>query len=68
MRLIFWMSLSACIFLSTAWIIAYNKFNDKSKEDPQELFEEDEMNQNMEGLMKLEIRRRMALTSGSISF
>lgn len=58
MRLIFWWSIFACIFMGLAWIIAYNKYKSGSK-DEQDLIEDD-MGQNMGDLMKLEILRRMA--------
>lgn len=66
MRLIFWNSIFAVIFLSIAWIIAYSKYHE-NKDDMEQL-EEEEMNKNMDRLMKLEIRRRMALRHGSINF
>jgi hypothetical protein len=58
MRLIFWWSIFACIFMSLAWIVAYKKYKDGNQEE-QDLVD-DEMNQDMADLMKLEIRRRMA--------
>jgi F0F1-type ATP synthase membrane subunit b/b' len=58
MRLIFWWSIFACIFMSVAWIFAYKKYKGGIKEE-QDLIEE-EMNQNMGDLMRLEIMRRMA--------
>jgi hypothetical protein len=61
MRLIFWWVIFAVIFLTLAWIIAYNKYKSGDKEE-QDLIE-DEMNQNMGDLMKLEIMRRMAQSS-----
>lgn len=59
MRLIFWWSIFACIFMSMAWIVAYRKYKDGSAKDEQDLID-DEMNQNMGDLMKVEIMRRMA--------
>ena len=59
MRLIFWWVIFAVIFLSSAWIIAYKKFKSGQDKEEQDLIEE-EMNQNMGDLMKLEIMRRMA--------
>lgn len=58
MRVIFWWAIFACIFMILAWIVAYNKFK-KGYNDEQDLIE-DEMNQNMGDLIKLEIMRRMA--------
>ena len=58
MRLIFWWAIFAVIFMGLAWIVAYNKFKSGNK-DEQDLIE-DEMNQNMGDLLKLEIMRRMA--------
>jgi hypothetical protein len=62
MRLIFWWSIFASIFMSLALIFAYNKYKTGNKEE-QDLME-DEMNQNMEELMKIEIMRRMAQSAG----
>jgi hypothetical protein len=58
MRLIFWWAIFAVIFMGFAWIVAYNKYKSGNKEE-QDLIE-DEMNQNMGDLLKLEIMRRMA--------
>ena len=58
MRLIFWWAIFAVIFMGLAWIVAYNKFK-KGYTEEQDLIE-DEMNQNMGDLVKLEIMRRMA--------
>lgn len=58
MRLIFWWAIFAVIFMSFAWIFAYRKYKSANKED-QDLID-DEMNQNIGELMKLEIMRRMA--------
>jgi hypothetical protein len=44
--------------MGLAWIFAYKKYKTGNKEE-QELME-DEMNQNMGDLIKLEIMRRMA--------
>lgn len=61
MRLIFWWSIFAVIFMSLAWIIAYKKYN-RGDKDEQDLIEDD-ITQNMEEVMKFEIRRRMAQAS-----
>ena len=58
MRLIFWWCIFAVIFMSLAWVFAYKRYKDGTKEE-NDLMEE-EMNQNMDHLMKLEIMRRMA--------
>jgi hypothetical protein len=58
MRLIFWWSIFAVIFLSFAWFFAYRRYKVGNK-DEKDLME-DEMNQNLDDLMKLEIMRRMA--------
>lgn len=58
MRLIFWWSIFAVIFLSSAYFIAYSKYKD-APQDEEELMEE-EMQNYMSALMKVEIRRRMA--------
>jgi hypothetical protein len=58
MRLIFWWAIFASVFMGLAWIFAYKKYKTGNKEE-QELME-DEMNQNMGDLIKLEIMRRMA--------
>lgn len=58
MRLIFWWAIFASVFMGLAWIFAYKKYITGNKEE-QELME-DEMNQNMGDLIKLEIMRRMA--------
>ena len=50
MRLIFWWSIFAVIFLGSAFIIAYNKYkNVKSEKDEHNLFEN--MSQNMVDLV-----------------
>ena len=61
MRVIFWWAIFAVIFMGLAWIFAYNKFKHGDKEE-QDLIQE-EMNQYMTDLMKIEIRRRMAQIS-----
>jgi hypothetical protein len=58
MRVIFWWSIFAVIFMSGAWIVAYKKYK-RGVKDEEDLME-DEMNQDMADLIKLEIRRRMA--------
>jgi len=58
MRVIFWWSIFAVIFMSGAWIFAYKKYKSGAK-DEEDLIEE-EMNQNMGDLIKLEIMRRLA--------
>jgi len=47
--------------MSLAWFVAYNKYKTGNK-DEDDLMEE-EMNQDMGDLIKLEIRRRMAQNS-----
>jgi hypothetical protein len=58
MRLIFWWSIFSAIFMGGAWIVAYNKYKSGVKDDDELM--EDEMNQDMGDLIKLEINRRMA--------
>jgi hypothetical protein len=62
MRVIFWWAIFAVIFMGFAWIFAYRKHQQANKED-QDLME-DEMNENIAELMKLEIMRRMAHNTG----
>jgi hypothetical protein len=62
MRVIFWWAIFAVIFMGFAWIIAYRKHKSANKED-QDLMEDD-MNENIAELIKLEIRRRMAHNTG----
>ena len=59
MRLIFWWAIFGVIFMGSAWIFAYRKYKTGNKDEIDLM--EDEMNQNMNDLMKIEIRRRMAL-------
>lgn len=59
MRVIFWWSIFASIFMSLAWIIAIRKYKKNSNEE-NNLVLETEMDANIEDLMKLEINRRMA--------
>jgi hypothetical protein len=59
MRFIFWWAIFGVIFMGCAWIVAYRKYK-RGHKDEVDLFE-NEMNQNMDDLMKLEIMRRMAL-------
>lgn len=59
MRVIFWWSIFASIFMSLAWIIALRKYKKNSGED-NNLVMETETDFNIEDLMKLEINRRMA--------
>jgi len=59
MRVIFWWSIFASIFMSLAWIIALRKYKKNSSED-NNLVMETETDFNIEELMKLEINRRMA--------
>lgn len=59
MRFIFWWAIFGVIFMGGAWIVAYRKYK-RGHKDETDLIE-DEMNQNMDDLMKLEIMRRMAL-------
>lgn len=51
MRLIFWWSIFACIFMSFAWIVAYNRYKEGYEKENKELVEED-MNQNMVELVR----------------
>jgi hypothetical protein len=59
MRLIFWWSIFASIFMSLAWIIAIKKYK-KMKSDENNLVDNSDMDQNFDDLMMLEINRRMA--------
>jgi len=59
MRLILWWAIFGVIFMGGAWIFAYRKYKNRNKEDIDLI--QDEMNQNINDLMKLEIMRRMAL-------
>lgn len=59
MRVIFWWSIFASIFMSLAWIIAIRKFKKNSNEENNLVLDTD-MDVNIEDLMKLEINRRMA--------
>ena len=59
MRVIFWWSIFASIFMSLAWWIAIRKYKEK-KSDENNLVPESEMDQNFDDLMMVEINRRMA--------
>lgn len=59
MRVIFWWSIFASIFMSLAWLIAIRKYKQSSGEDSNLVLESD-IDQNIEDLMKIEINRRMA--------
>lgn len=59
MRLIFWWSIFASIFMSLAWMIAIKKYKAK-KTDENNLVSDSEMDQNFDNLMMVEINRRMA--------
>ena len=59
MRLIFWWSIFASLFMSLAWMIALRKYKEK-KSDEKNLVPDNEMDQNFDDLMMLEINRRMA--------
>lgn len=65
MRLIFWWSIFAVIFMSLAWITAYHKYKSGDAKEEIELVDE-EMENDMGDLIKLEIRRRMAQSSGGV--
>jgi hypothetical protein len=56
--MIFWWTIFAVIFMVIAMIIAYRRYK-VGTNDEKDLMEE-EMNQDMGDLIKLEIRRRMA--------
>lgn len=60
MRLIFWWSIFAAIFMAFALIVAINRYkkNKDSKDDASLV--DDELGQNMGDLIQLEIMRRMA--------
>ncbi len=64
MRVVFWWSIFAVVFFMSALVLAYRKYNNQSKDESGLMMEEEgvnqEMNQDMEDLIKLEIRRRMA--------
>lgn len=59
MRVIFWWSIFASIFMSLAWIIAIRKYRRNANEENNLVLDTD-MDVNIEDLMKLEINRRMA--------
>jgi len=59
MRVIFWWSIFASIFMSLAWIIAIRKYR-KNENEESNLVLDSDMDANIEDLMKLEINRRMA--------
>lgn len=59
MRLILWWAIFGVIFIGSAWIFAYRKYKNRNKDEIDLI--QDEMNQNINDLMKLEIMRRMAL-------
>ncbi len=59
MRVIFWWSIFASIFMSLAWIIAIRKYR-KNENEENNLVLDTDMDANIEDLMKLEINRRMA--------
>lgn len=60
MRVIFWWSFFAAIFMGCALIVAYNKYKKHKDSKDDASLVEDELGQNMGDLIQLEIMRRMA--------